>query len=94
MLGLNLNTNIPFSPVYEVMCPAPTPEEEVDVVTGNKDEHAQFTAFRLYLCCSKEMKKWDAHCRVCCAASVPLSLHKKATNNNKYGSHLESIGEL
>lgn len=52
MLGLNLNTNIPFSPIYEVMCPAPTPEEEVDVVTGNKDEHAHFTAVELNLYCS------------------------------------------
>ncbi|KAK2835269.1 hypothetical protein Q5P01_015753 [Channa striata] len=33
MLGLNLNTNIPFSPVTEVPCPVSTPEEEVDAVT-------------------------------------------------------------
>lgn len=36
MLGLNLNTNIPFSPVSEVMCHAQTPEDEVDAVTGMK----------------------------------------------------------
>lgn len=34
MLGLNLNTNIPFSPLNEVPCHVPPPEEEVDAVTG------------------------------------------------------------
>uniref|UniRef100_A0AAQ5XTM9 Phospholipase A2 n=1 Tax=Amphiprion ocellaris TaxID=80972 RepID=A0AAQ5XTM9_AMPOC len=33
MLGLNLNTNIPFSPISEIMYHALTPEEEVDAVT-------------------------------------------------------------
>uniref|UniRef100_A0A8C4IQR9 Phospholipase A2 n=1 Tax=Dicentrarchus labrax TaxID=13489 RepID=A0A8C4IQR9_DICLA len=33
MLGLNLNTSIPFSPANEVTYQAPTPEEEVDAVT-------------------------------------------------------------
>uniref|UniRef100_A0A8D0AFG3 Phospholipase A2 n=1 Tax=Sander lucioperca TaxID=283035 RepID=A0A8D0AFG3_SANLU len=33
MLGLNLNTSIPFSPDSEVKCHAPIPEEEVDAVT-------------------------------------------------------------
>ncbi|XP_034531970.1 cytosolic phospholipase A2 [Notolabrus celidotus] len=33
MLGLNLNTNVPFSPCSDVACHAPTPEEEVDAVT-------------------------------------------------------------
>ncbi|XP_077463857.1 cytosolic phospholipase A2 [Stigmatopora argus] len=33
MLGLNLNTSIPFSPVNGLNCYEPTPEEEVDAVT-------------------------------------------------------------
>uniref|UniRef100_A0A3Q2FRA0 Phospholipase A2 n=1 Tax=Cyprinodon variegatus TaxID=28743 RepID=A0A3Q2FRA0_CYPVA len=33
MLGLNLNTTIPFSPVPEIPFPESTPEEEVDAVT-------------------------------------------------------------
>uniref|UniRef100_A0A4W6D2I6 Phospholipase A2 n=1 Tax=Lates calcarifer TaxID=8187 RepID=A0A4W6D2I6_LATCA len=33
MLGLNLNTSIPFSPITEVMSHAAPPEEEVDAVT-------------------------------------------------------------
>lgn len=33
MLGLNLNTSVPFSPVTGIM-PASLPEEEVDAVTG------------------------------------------------------------
>ncbi|XP_077441201.1 cytosolic phospholipase A2-like [Vanacampus margaritifer] len=33
MLGLNLNTSIPFSPVSGLICSARTPEEEVDAVT-------------------------------------------------------------
>uniref|UniRef100_A0A672JED5 Phospholipase A2 n=1 Tax=Salarias fasciatus TaxID=181472 RepID=A0A672JED5_SALFA len=33
MLGLNLNTNMPFSPVTGMTCHAQTPEEEVDAVT-------------------------------------------------------------
>uniref|UniRef100_A0A7N6AC16 Phospholipase A2 n=1 Tax=Anabas testudineus TaxID=64144 RepID=A0A7N6AC16_ANATE len=33
MLGLNLNTNIPFSPITEVSSHEPPPEEEVDAVT-------------------------------------------------------------
>lgn len=37
MLGLNLNTNIPISPLTEVPCQGPPPEEEVDAVTGKKD---------------------------------------------------------
>lgn len=38
MLGLNLNTNMPFSPVSEVTCQATTPDEEVDAVTGKMDK--------------------------------------------------------
>lgn len=34
MLGLNLNTSIPFSPFSEVL--TNHPEEEVDAVTGNQ----------------------------------------------------------
>lgn len=34
MLGLNLNTNTPFSPFTEVAYHNPPPEEEVDAVTG------------------------------------------------------------
>lgn len=37
MLGLNLNTTIPFSPVPEIPFPESTPEEEVDAVTGRKN---------------------------------------------------------
>uniref|UniRef100_A0A8C5I0T8 Phospholipase A2 n=1 Tax=Gouania willdenowi TaxID=441366 RepID=A0A8C5I0T8_GOUWI len=33
MLGLNLNTNMPFSPACGTTCHAQTPEEEVDAVT-------------------------------------------------------------
>ncbi|XP_071769528.1 cytosolic phospholipase A2 isoform X1 [Centroberyx gerrardi] len=33
MLGLNLNTNIPFSPFSELMCQSTAPEDEVDAVT-------------------------------------------------------------
>ena len=48
MLGLNLNTSIPFSPITEVTYHSPPPEEEVDAVTGKKDERlSQSTAYRL-----------------------------------------------
>lgn len=33
MLGLNLNTSMPFSPFSDYMC-SPVAEEEVDAVTG------------------------------------------------------------
>lgn len=36
MLGLNLNTNMPFSPLLEITH-AMTPEEEVDAVTGKNN---------------------------------------------------------
>lgn len=38
MLGLNLNTSMPFSPLTEITYSAPNPEEEVDAVTGKKDD--------------------------------------------------------
>lgn len=34
MLGLNLNTSIPFSPFSDYMCQSTAPEDEVDAVTG------------------------------------------------------------
>lgn len=37
MLGLNLNTNIPFSPITEPVSQSAMPEEEVDAVTGTAD---------------------------------------------------------
>lgn len=37
MLGLNLNTNTPFSPITEVTYHNPPPEEEVDAVTGTRE---------------------------------------------------------
>lgn len=46
MLGLNLNTNIPYSPVGEVPCNATTAaEEEVDAVTGKKDHYSLLSDF-------------------------------------------------
>lgn len=39
MLGLNLNTNVPFSPTSGVTYQAPNIEEEVDAVTGMMDGH-------------------------------------------------------
>lgn len=36
MLGLNLNISFPFSPLPDISYPQPTPEEEVDAVTGKK----------------------------------------------------------
>lgn len=38
MLGLNLNTSMPFSPLNEITYSALTPEEEVDAVTGKRGE--------------------------------------------------------
>lgn len=38
MLGLNLNTSIPFSPFSEVLTQN-YPEEEVDAVTGINEKH-------------------------------------------------------
>lgn len=47
MLGLNLNTCGPFSPVSEVTCHAPTPEEEVDAVTGTSERNdSLFNTFK------------------------------------------------
>lgn len=37
MLGLNLNTNMPFSPASGVAYHQPHLEEEVDAVTGKMD---------------------------------------------------------
>lgn len=37
MLGLNLNTSVPFSPASGVTYHGPSPEEEVDAVTGMMD---------------------------------------------------------
>lgn len=37
MLGLNLNTNMPFSPASGVSYNVPPLEEEVDAVTGKTD---------------------------------------------------------
>ena len=34
MLGLNLNTSMPYSPFGEHMCQSPNCEDEVDAVTG------------------------------------------------------------
>lgn len=49
MLGLNLNTNIPFSPISEVIYHAATPEEEVDAVTGNKEVNTPFFKVSVFL---------------------------------------------
>ena len=50
MLGLNLNTSIPFSPVTEITYHALTPEEEVDAVTGKEDKmsHDLLALFMLH----------------------------------------------
>lgn len=42
MLGLNLNTNTPFSPLTEVAYHNPPPEEEVDAVTGTPESSNLF----------------------------------------------------
>lgn len=54
MLGLNLNTNMPFSPASGLSYNVPQLEEEVDAVTGKMD--AVFTAscfsiIRFFLSC-------------------------------------------
>lgn len=46
MLGLNLNTNVPFSPASGVTHHGPSLEEEVDAVTGMMD--AIFLVFLLF----------------------------------------------
>lgn len=46
MLGLNLNTNVPFSPASGVTHHGPSLEEEVDAVTGMMD--AMFLVFLLF----------------------------------------------
>lgn len=62
MLGLNLNTNIPFSPDTGVTYNASNVEEEVDAVTGMMDVASVAFRFfygriRSFMCISSSNKR-------------------------------------